>query len=225
MKHFIFITLAAVLASGCIVKETRHDLYLEPDGGLTWTVLETGIRAEGGTPEDRREEENRYLDEYLAGGHSISEALALLGPERIDGRLLRAERPFSVWTEARYGSLDGLGRRFLELLEVPGEASLELENGRGRFEFTCRVRPACPGDGDGSSAAEAAKTLGALADNLDCYRLVLTDGRFTGASGFRLLENGRVAVMEAVDEQKLEAAGGILHLSLDWDAAAASSRN
>ncbi len=56
MKHFIVITLAAVLASGCIVKETRHDLYLEPDGGLTWTVLETGIRAEGGKPEDRREE-------------------------------------------------------------------------------------------------------------------------------------------------------------------------
>ena len=56
MNTFIgTIGLAAVsfLASGCLIKDTTQTVYLEPDGTVTWSVLEKDVRSDAPRAEDR----------------------------------------------------------------------------------------------------------------------------------------------------------------------------
>ena len=121
-----------------------------------------------------------------------------------------AQRPFAVWSEARYGSAADLAQRMLDRLQVPGRAVCWRSGDETHFELVCYPEQAPDGD------IEAAKVLYPLLEGLDAYRLVLTRGRFTSAEGFRIEDDGRVASLIEPDEQAVKAAGGAVVLRLTW---------
>lgn len=198
-----------VLTPACLVKDTRHTLYLDPDGRLEWTALETDVHAEGGEPAALAAEEAGYLADVRSGESGIYRAFQSLGAVQADCRILRDRRPFAVWTEARFDSLGAVSQAFLDRFQVPGQATLRTENGETCFELVCY--PEAVGD-----AGENAKPLEALVEDLDHYRIVLTRGRFTGATGFRLEEDGRAAVPVAPGEAAVREAGGMARFELRW---------
>ena len=53
--------MAAVGATGCLVKETTHRLYLSPSGAVAWTVLEESVRSIEDDPARRWSEEQDWL--------------------------------------------------------------------------------------------------------------------------------------------------------------------
>ncbi len=198
-----------LLMPACLVKDTRHTLYLDPDGQLEWTALETDVHSDSSDPAVLAAEEEIYLTEVRSGESGIYQAFRSLGATQADCRVLRDRRPYAVWTEARFGALDAVGQAFLDRFLIPGQATLRTENGETRFELVCY--PEAAGD-----AGESAKPLEALVEDLDHYRVVLTRGRFTGATGFRLEDNGRTAVPVAPGEEAVREAGGVARFELRW---------
>ncbi len=209
MKRLFALALILPLSAACLVRETRHVLYLDPEGGVTWTVMETGVRSNAQTPAERDGEEMEYLGQVRAGGHDIIRALAALGPRWVDHRTLRDERPFVVWSQARFDSVADLSQRILDRLRVPGQATCWRSGADIHFELVCYPELSPDSDDD-------ATVLYPLVDDIDAYHLVLTRGRFTHADGFRIDDDGRVATLVESDEQTVKAAGGALVLRLTW---------
>jgi len=209
MKRMFVLALLLPLSAACLVRETRHVLYLDPDGAVTWTVMESGVRSDAQAPADRDGEEMEYLGQVKAGDHDIIRALAALGPRWVDSRTLRDERPFAVWSQARYDSVADLSQRILDRFRVPGQAACWRSGADSHFELVCH--PELAPDGD-----DEAKILYPLVEDLDAYHLVLTRGRFTHAEGFRIDGDGRVATLMEPDEQAVKASGGEFVLRLTW---------
>ncbi len=206
MKQFLIIVVVALLASACIVGESTHQIYIDPEGGVTWVVHEREVRSISELPEQGAEEEG-FLADALLGVHPVALAFDLLGPDRLDYRLLRTERPFELRTEARFRSVEDLAVNLLDRLDLNGTVSLWTEDGVTCLEVV--IEPC--GDDDVPD-----DDIIALADELSSYRLVMTQGRFVDAVGFDLLEEGVVAVPV---ESEVDCEGSPdkpLVLSLSW---------
>jgi hypothetical protein len=193
--------------SACLLEEVRHDLYLEVDGGLTWTVLEERIRSDAPDTVDGQNEEATFLKEAADGAHGVAKALRLLGAEQVSSHLLRDRRPFAVWTEGRFASLAAAGQKMIEGLGLEGrfEAHSDASGGCLLLEVVVEDEDAAvPGD-------EALIDL--LADASD-YRLVLVRGQFTVAEGFELSDENTVAAPLAPATEP--ETGQTLRWSLSW---------
>lgn len=213
MKHIILtiVLLAATgLSSACLVRETQHTIYLEPDGRVTWTVMETGIQSVSRNPAERDEEEISFLAEATRGQHCIALALAGLNPHRLTSRVLRAERPYAVWTDASFPALDQLAQAIGDRLGLDGQAQLWREGSEMKFEWTVREDPA----GGSGGADECLMAL--LAEKNVNYRLVLTRGCFTSARGFVLSADGREAVPAERDSADPAKSDEPITIALSW---------
>ena len=186
----LLVLVAIPLTSACLVKTTTHRLYLSPQGALTWTVLDHDVRSNESNPSNRTSEEQTFLDDVASGTHPALEALNLLGPYQSSARLLRADRPYAVLTEARFERVDAVVGKLFSELQIPGKATLQ----RAGDEWTLIVTidlPALRDDGEPDSPAAA------LIEELDAYRVILTEGRFVAATGFEILDEGAVAALKA----------------------------
>lgn len=203
-----------VWLSACLLEDVRHDLYLEPDGGFTWTVLEDRIRSDAPDTADGRAEESAFLEEVAEGAHGVAKGLSLLGASRVSSHLLRDRRPFAVWTEGRFTSLAAAGRKMLEGLGLEGrfEAHSDASGGRLLLEVVVEDEDAI-GPGDDA-------LIPLLADASD-YRLIAVDGHFTAAEGFELSEEDTVAVPLAPDTEP--ETGQTLRWSLVWTTTGATA--
>jgi hypothetical protein len=184
------VLLTAPLTSACLVKETSHRLYLSPRGALTWTVLERDVRSTEGNPADRTAEEHVFLDGVASGTHPLLAAFARLVPYEKTARLLRAERPYAVVTEARFERVDAVIDALLSELQIPGKATL----GRAGDEWTLTVAIDLSSVANGE---ELDTPVTALVEEPDAYRLLLTEGRFVAAAGFEILDGGSAARLAA----------------------------
>lgn len=184
------VLLALPLTSACLVKETTHRLYLSPRGGLTWTVLERDIRSSDANPASRAAEEHAFLDGISSGTHPVSAALARLLPYQTSVRLLRAERPYTVITEARFERVDAAVDALLRELRIPGTATLQ----RAGDEWTLSVAIDLEGVRDDE---ETESPVTALIEEAGAYRVILTEGRFVAAEGFEIVEEGSAAQLAA----------------------------
>jgi hypothetical protein len=197
-----------VLCGGCLQKDVVQTIYLGP-GATTWTVVEGHIRSDKEKPMDRILEENDYSLAVGAGKHPVAEAFRHLGAQSVTTTWLRRERPYTVMTEARFAGLRQLATAILRDLRAQGDVSLVQNGCDTTFAVRVDVASAPPAAGDPSAGNTA---LDALLIDLENYRFVLAEGRFTSADGFRILDEGTVA---AWDEKKT-AADGILTLGLSW---------
>jgi hypothetical protein len=204
------------LTVGCLEIPGKHVLYLEPDGAVTWTVLEEEIRFDGASREARLRQEEEFLDLVAAGEHPAGVALGALYPRLLDSRALRAETPPTVWTEASYPGIDLVYRNLFDLMGMPAVVELELEEDRTRLLIT-----AWPGeDSEDESESDGDEYEDGTLDMLlalfvEC-RVVLTEGKFVSAEGFKIIDDGRVAQPIEVDTEEAEENNTPVTLSLTW---------
>jgi hypothetical protein len=194
--------------AACIDKETRHTLYLSPDGSLQWTVLEQNIGSDKHNVPDRDAEEREFMQAASFGNGGVAVALNLLGASDVRTQIIRAERPYTVITDARFAHVDALATRILEELALTGSAHLTRSGDR----VTLSVQVLVPEEEEENSAATG-DSVYALVDELERYRIVLTDGLFDAADGFEL--HGNVAVPIAPDPDVIVTQGR-WDLSLTW---------
>jgi hypothetical protein len=207
IARFFVLTALILPAAGCLVKDTTHTLYVDRQGSLTWLALETDVRAVDDDPAVRAREEAAYAEEAAAGDHGVARALARLRPTDLRTVTIRDRAPYAVATEARFASLDGAASQLIAALGVPGRSRLTRDGGLTRWRLEIDLATPAAGDDD---------SLTALAEDVDRYRVVLTDGRFVDAVGFALRDDGRTAVPLAQDLDALERDGQPLVLELTW---------
>jgi hypothetical protein len=203
--------VAAVGATGCLVKETAHRLYLSPSGAVAWAVLEESVRSTENDPARRMSEEQEWLAAIARDTHPVAEGLRRLGTDQASTTLLRPARPYMALTDARFERVDQLIARLFEELGLRGEATLTV-NGQ---ETTLSVALDLASLYDPGPETESPVT--ALLEDRDRYRFVLIDGRFMSATGFAILEDGTAALLQEIPPETLEARG-VLRLSLTWRA-------
>jgi len=211
MRRLACIALLVALTAGCLLKETTHTLYLDPDGSVTWVVLERDIRSDEEDIDRGRAEEHDFLDLVRAGRNEVALAFDELGARRVEARVLRVERPYTVSTEGRFSRIDTLLEELFAGLEVDVDVGISIDGDRVRLDVAGRPDPAEDGDD------ETLGPLVSLLDEAERYRLVLTDGKFVDAVGFRLEQGDTVAVPLEPSEDAIERDGGRLSLSLTWE--------
>jgi hypothetical protein len=197
------VVLVSALSGGCLRKEVAHTVYVTP-AGVVWSVVEREVRSDARAPEERIQEEHAYVLAAAAGKHPVAEALRRLGAASVTTTWLRRERPYTVMTEARFADVRQLALAILRDAQARGDVSVIQEGCETRFGV--RVEIDSTPDSAGDTAADE------LLTDLAAYRFVVTEGRFTSADGFTILDEGTVAVPDA---QKT-AADGILTLALTW---------
>ena len=202
-----------VLCGGCLRKEVAQTIYLGP-GATTWTVIEQHVRSDEKEPMDRILEENDYALAVGAGTHPVAQAFRRLGAQSVTTTWLRRERPYTVMAEARFAGLRQLATAILRDARAPGDVSLVQSGCETRFGVRVDVdaAPASAGEPSAANPSAGDTALDALLTDLENYRFVVAEGRFTSADGFRILDEGTVAVW---DEKKAPA-DGILTLALAW---------
>jgi hypothetical protein len=195
--------VVAAACSGCLVKEVRHTVYLGPSGAV-WSVIEKDVRSDEKMAADRIREEHDYVLGARAGQHGVAQAFRGMGAESVTTTWLRRDRPYSVMTEARFADVRQLTMAILREAGAQGDVTLVREGCRTRFGVRLNLEQ--PGDSKEDSPLEA------LMDDLETYRLVLTEGRFISADGFEILDEGSIAV----PDRKKTPADGVLTLALTW---------
>lgn len=192
-RRFCLLLALAVtpFAAGCLLKTTTHRLYLSPQGALTWTVLEQDVRSTASSAADRASEEHDFLDGVASNTHPTLEALTRLAPYQTSLRTLRSERPYAVIAEARFERIDAVAEKLFAELRIPATAILR----RAGDEWTLTLAIDLTTLGN----VEADTPVTALIEEFDRYRLVLTEGRFTSAIGFAIVDDG--TAVELTPEQ------------------------
>jgi hypothetical protein len=172
----MFLVLGSVLLTGCLQKETTHTIYLAPDGAAAWVVSEMNVLSDEKEAGRRVEEEQRYIGAAILGAHGAARALAALGAQGpVRTTVLRDDRPFHVVTDARFAAIDRVLERLFVEMGIRCSASLVHD----RAQTTLRVRL------DFSRALEEKQTpVSELAEAIEDFRFVLTEGRFGAVSGF-----------------------------------------
>ena len=127
---------AMVLTAACIDQHNRHIFYLDADGAVTWTVVQEEIRSDAEEMLDRIREEREFLQAVDRNEHDVARALGRLGALWVDTQLVRAERPYSVVTEARFESVARAWEEFLTGVGLEAQARLEAEGDRMRLTFS-----------------------------------------------------------------------------------------
>ena len=176
-------------SAGCLQKEVAQVWYLDPGGQVTWMVIEQDVRSDAQAPIDRQNEEAQYWTAVEREDHPVARGFRVLEPLQMRTRVIRREAPFTVVTEAQFGSIEDLGRRLIARLGWSGTSRLTRDAGTTEWTLTLR---------DPHTAAEtdrASEDLMALVGDLDRLRVVLVSGRFEDATGFTISPDGRVAMM------------------------------
>ena len=110
-------------------------------------------------------------------------------------------------TEARFPSIELLGRRLIERFGWSGSSVVVRSDGATTWTMTLRD-PHTAGDSD-----HLDDDLMAIAGDLDQLRVVLTAGRFQDAAGFTISADARVAVIAWPDGTNAERPTVVLRLT------------
>ena len=162
-------------------------------------------------PSQALSEEREWLDTIARDTHQVAEGLRRLGADRASTSLLRAARPYMALTDARFDRVDRVIARLFEELGLRGEATLTA----GRQEITLSVALDLSSLNDPGPEPESPVT--ALLEDMDRYRLVLTEGRFVSATGVAILDDGTAAMLQEIPSEILKARG-VVNLKLVWRA-------
>ena len=220
MKKLLIVAAMTLLASACLQKETRHTLYLEPDGSVTWIIDESNVRSDEEDQLARDREEAEFLALARSGRHPVAEALRELGAMGVYVSVQRADRPFRVRTEGRFVSIEHAVADLLGGLGLQAEASRDRQGPHTRVNVTV-VLP--EEEDDEESDSEGSDVLAALIEEAQNYRIVLTDGKFVEATGFKLEQDDTTAVLvEPTDEALAE---GVVSFSLTWQSTTVPARS
>jgi hypothetical protein len=201
---------ASVLTAGCLRSETTHVLYISPDGAVTWMTTEADVHSDEKDPAARLAEEREYLSAVQAGMHPMAQGLAALTPAGpVRSHVVRAERPFTIATMARFEALDGALQRLLDENGVQAVVSARSDGDRAILHLAF----------DFAVEATLDSHAGALLGDVEHFSFVLTEGRFVETDGFDMSDDGRSARISTAWLARSEEAWkakGTIDLSLTW---------
>ncbi len=203
----IAILLVSGLA-GCIDKRTQQWLYLEPDGALTWSVVESEVRSDENEAPAREREEAEYLAGAIVGRHRVAEALAALQPHDLETTVERSRRPFQVRTVARFHDPAWTLQRYFDLLGIVGD--VDLRRAGSTWELVIRVDLEATEQAEDGPADNHESLLELWPEN-DEIRIVPAQGKFLDAVGFDIV--GIAAIPTAVEA---DPETGLLIWRLVW---------
>jgi hypothetical protein len=189
----------ASLGAGCIEKDTRSVIYLDPGGSLTWTVLETDVRSNSEQPAERVQEEADYRRTMLSNPTPLVLFFESLGGRQVSRTVLKDTAPFEVHTSAAFDRLDVLFERVCAATSYVCVAGMTIDGRRTTLTVEMVSEFEVPGP-----------EQDALADALGTLKFVLVEGRFVEASGFVLA--GRTATL---GEKAVE--GDPVRITLTWE--------
>ena len=133
-----------------------------------------------------------------------------------------------VVSEARFDSIDGMIQTFMDLGEAPCDVELQWEGNQACLTITVYSSeedqtPEPQSGTAGEQESDEVDMLALLTEDAEDYRLVLTEGKFTEATGFRIEDEGTVAILMEQDddeiEEQIEENGSVLICSLTWTTA------
>jgi hypothetical protein len=212
-RGWLAIAALAPFAAGCLLKDRIDTWYLEPNGAVTWSVVEKDVRSDAKAPVDRQNEETTYLTAVRAQTPPIAMAFQQLTPAKIETRILRGSVPFTVVTDCRFSSVAVLAQRIIDRAGLAGASVLNRDADGMSWTMTFRDPHAENAVGDQTDDED----LEALVDGLDGLKVVLVEGRFTSAAGFDLSSDGRVATIVSDKEmtEKFDNGAPIV-IRLSW---------
>jgi len=213
------ITLTSAAAGGCLLRDQFHTWYLQPDGAVSWQVIEKDVRSDAESGRDRADEESTYINAVRQDDHPIARGFSLMAASSVRTELLRTAPPFTVVTEARFPSLGVLGEGLLAAAQQPGTSTLDRLPGGLTWTFTIRV--AEPGDHAddfvATSHSHGDDPASELLNQLENLHVVLVRGSFTAARGFELSSDKRVATLKSDNDSIGETiAPGTFMMRLSW---------
>jgi len=201
----VALAASALVLGSCLSSETYHDLYVDPHGGVIWTVTEKDVRSTAESADERAREERNWLDAVLLHEHPTARAFRSLGARRVSARVVRDERPYTVVTEGGFDGLDEALGRLFEGLGLAHEIDLTWSaDGTVRLDLAIRASE----DSLASAESEREEELLPLVGD---WRIVLTSGTFVEAEGFALEHGDTVARMA-----ELEPPEGVARYWLVW---------
>lgn len=201
----------ALSGSGCM-HVVRHDkIYLEPAGAFSWLVIEQDIRSDHADPVERDKEENAFLEPFRRGEHNVARAFQVAGGRELRSEMIRSRRPYAILTEARFEGLESLGREILRLTRWVGTSDRWMESDEWVFRLTMY-----PTDEPEIPEADQGDLL-ALIGGLGDLQVILTEGSFTGATGFTFEEGKDTATIDKAHFEAYDKDAGVpFVLELRW---------
>jgi hypothetical protein len=212
ISRILAMYLLLLTSTGCLLKETTHTFYLEPDGAIVWRVVEKDVRSDAESVDERRREEADYLNAVQTGEGRMAADFDALGALRVDTRVVSDRRPYFVVTEATFGSIEDLALAILEESCPAGSAELVFDGDRVRFTVRCPLDAEQPTSDE--TREEDFSGVG-LIEESEAYRVVLTEGEFVDAIGFDL-DPQDTARPRDLTEEELEANNNVAVYSLTW---------
>lgn len=182
--------LAALLMTGCLLKDATETWYVDGSGAVTWVVTEKDVRSDANAIADRQQEEAGYWLAVQQQRHPMAAGLQELGGAKLRTLVLRGESPYTVQTEARFTGLDELGRRILATIGAMGDSVVTRDGPSSEWKFYVHDPSSLGSVGDPSEG------ISALVDSMGDLKVVLLAGHFETAEGFTLSSDRRVATLE-----------------------------
>jgi hypothetical protein len=182
VRAVILLVVAGFASAACLVKETSNTLYLDGDGAVTWSILDRNVRSGD-------DDERTYFSAVQRDEHDVARGFRNLDARDVSTTILRAVRPYSVLTEARFAGLDLLGQVFLDRLRARG-ASTMVRNADGSVTWRLVVEGMFSEPSDDEVDNVAAVFAG------DRVKVILTEGRFVAAEGFKFGGDEAVLIID-----------------------------
>lgn len=173
-----------VLASACIQEDNTVTWFLDPNGEVTWSILERNIRSDFKNRDERMTEEAQFIVAARVHQHPAMTGLQRLVATNIKDTILQDKPPYSVMTEGHFRSLEEVGRRLFVAYGIKGTSVVTHD--REKYVWTLTIE-ATPADISEQDTAELTALLGTK------LHVALREGEFVEADGFSINDDRRFA--------------------------------
>lgn len=173
MKARALFLLAAVCLAGCLEVDETVTLYVSPDGKTEFVAFLDNVHSNETVGRKRLDEENNFLQEIRAGKFG-GRAFRKTGVRNLKETLVRDHWPYAALMTGKFDEPTAPWK----ILGFDGVRTVSFEK-KGKERKLLLRFPA------GESKVD---------DFPKRFKVVLTEGKFTGASGFDLDASGHIAI-------------------------------
>ena len=178
------LVILAGAASACIQEDSTVTLYLDPNGQVTWSILERNVRSDAKDRGERQTEESQFIVAARVHQHPAMTGLQRLAASDIKDSILQDKPPYSVMTEGHFRNLEEMGRRLFVAYGMSGTSVVTHDKDKWIWTLTFEFVPREFGDQD--TAELVALTGGKV-------HVALREGEFIEADGFTINDDKRLA--------------------------------
>jgi len=186
MRHLRRIAAAALLiaAAACIQEENAVTLFLDPNGPVTWSILERNVRSDSKNRDERQTEESQFIIAARVHQHPAMTGLQRMAASDLKDSILQDKPPYSVMTEGHFRNLEEMGRRLFLAYRITGTSVVSHDKEKTIWTLTIE---SIPEDIPEQDTAELTALFG------DKFHVALREGEFVEAQGFSINDDRRIA--------------------------------